>query len=259
MTERIHDGEVAVITGGAGFIGGAISTRLSQEGARVVIADIDTAKTDALVESITGDGGRVTGIVCDVRERSSVAKVFDLAYDRFGRVDMLVNVAGIAPITPFLEITREEWDRVFAVDLNSIFHCCQEFARRAVAVGRGGRIVNITSGASRHVRPDIVHYSAAKAALESFTKVAAIELAQANILVNAVDPGMIENEYNARVERERPAEQRTKMAAIPLARMGKPYEVAGLISFVLSPRCSYTTGQVIDHDGGSGLGIARYI
>jgi NAD(P)-dependent dehydrogenase (short-subunit alcohol dehydrogenase family) len=258
MTQRYHEGEAAVVTGGAGFIGGAITTRLSMEGAAVVIADTDQTKTAALVAKLRPLGAVVEGVPCDVRERAQVAAVFDLAYGRFGHVDLLVNVAGIAPITPFLEISREEWDRVFGIDLDGTFHFCQEFARRAVAAGRGGRIINITSGAARRLRPELVHYSAAKAGVDSFTKAIAIELAPYRIIVNAVNPGLIENDYNARVERERPAEHRTKMAGIPLGRMGKPEEVAGLISFLLSPRCTYTTGQVIDHSGGGGLGIARY-
>lgn len=248
-----------MITGGAGFIGGAITTRLSGQGAAVVIADVDEVKSAALVERLRSHGAQAEAVLCDVRDRAHVKAVFDLAYSRFGGANLLVNVAGIAPITPFLEISREEWDRVFGIDLDGMFHFCQEFAQRVVAAGRGGRIVNITSGASRSVRPELVHYSAAKAGVDSFTRACAIELAPHGILVNAVNPGLIENDYNARVERERPAEHRTKMARIPLGRMGKPEEVAALVAFVLSPRCSYTTGQVIDHSGGSGLGIARYV
>jgi NAD(P)-dependent dehydrogenase (short-subunit alcohol dehydrogenase family) len=258
MTARYHEGGVAIVTGGAGFIGGAITARLCREGAAVVVADIDEAKTAHLLARLRSNGATVEGISCDVRERSQVAAVFEAADRRFGNADMLVNVAGIAPITPFLEISRQEWDQVFGIDLDGTFHFCQEFARRAVAAGRSGRIVNITSGAARRVRPELVHYSAAKAGVDSFTKAIAIELAPYGILVNGVNPGLIENDYNARVQRERPAEHRTKMLGIPLGRMGRPEEVAGLGSFLLGPRCTYTTGQIIEHSGGSGLGIARY-
>lgn len=258
LPRALYENEVAIVSGGAGFIGSAICEALAAEGASLVIADIDEEKLQACADRLRQLGARVTPVSCDVRSRDAIEATVQRTYDEFGRADFLVNVPGIAPVTPVLEVTKQEWDSVMAINLDAPFLFCQAFARRAVGLGIGGKIVNISSGASRIVRPGIAPYSASKAGLDALSRALAIELAPYGIHVHAVNPGLTENDYNERVRKERPEEHRTKMAKIPFGRMGKPEEVAAVVAFLLSPSASYMTGCVIDSDGGYSLGIPRY-
>jgi 3-oxoacyl-[acyl-carrier protein] reductase len=254
----IEGRHVAIVTGGAGFIGSAICRTVAREGAAVACVDIDDTKREVTVRSLEESGATVVGLHCDIRDVDQVEQMLDLVERELGGPDWLVNVPGIAPVTPFLQIPAEEWQAVMELDVDAIFVTCQAFCRRAVARRSTARVVNITSGASRTVRPGLAHYSAAKGAVESLSKGMAVELAPHDIHVHALNPGLTRNEYNARVERERPAEHRAKMARIPLGRMADPEEVAEWAMFLLGPESSYMTGNVVDSDGGYQLGIPRY-
>jgi NAD(P)-dependent dehydrogenase (short-subunit alcohol dehydrogenase family) len=250
--------EVAIVTGGAGFIGSAICAALAKDGARVVIGDLDQSKIEERLDALRTIGVPAVGTVCDVRRVADAEAIVQQAYREFGRADFLVNTAAIWPVAAFLDVTYEQWAAVLETNLTSIFVLCQVFARAAVAHHEPAKIVNITSGASRVVRPGMAAYSTSKAGLEALTRAMAIELAPHRIHVHAVNPGLTETDYNSRVERERPDVHRTKMAKIPFGRMSRPEEAAALVAFLLSPAASYMTGCVIDSDGGYTLGIPRY-
>jgi NAD(P)-dependent dehydrogenase (short-subunit alcohol dehydrogenase family) len=255
---RVAGQHVAIVTGGAGFIGSAVCRAAAREGASVACVDNDETKREATVARLRDSGATAASIACDIRDAGQIEAMLDAVERELGPADWLVNVPGIAPVTPFLEMPAEEWRAVMELDIDAIFVSCQAFCRRAVAKGMPARVVNITSGASRTVRPGLAHYSAAKGAVEALSKGMAVELAPHGIHVHAVNPGLTKNDYNARVERENPAEHRTKMARIPLGRMADPEEVAEWVVFLLGPEAGYMTGNVVDSDGGYQLGIPRY-
>jgi NAD(P)-dependent dehydrogenase (short-subunit alcohol dehydrogenase family) len=168
-----------------------------------------------------------------------------------------VNCAGIYPNTPFLAVSAGEWDHVLAVNLRGPFLVTQAVARRMIADGGGGSIVNISSTASRLARPGIAHYGASKAGLNQLTAVTAVELAPHGIRVNAVLPGVVGTERvcaNAATEDGR-GEHEAKLARIPLARLAEPAEVVSVVLFLLSPEAAYCTGALFTVDGGFTLGI----
>src|SRR5690606_17716022 len=177
-----------------------------------------------------------------------------------GLVDGLVNCAGIYPVTPMLELSADEWDRVLTLNLRTPFLLTKAVSERMIAAGRGGSIVNISSTASILARPGIAHYGASKAGLNQLTRVLAIELAPHGIRVNAVLPGVIATETvkQSLTDPAAKAEMLAKQARIPMGRLGEPEEVAELVAFLLSDAASYSTGGLFTADGGFSLGISRY-
>jgi NAD(P)-dependent dehydrogenase (short-subunit alcohol dehydrogenase family) len=247
-----------LVTGAGSGIGRALAEELGRRGTPVVLCDIDGAGVEKVRRGIAGNAWAVSG---DVTKAEDVERMVGEARRVAGVIGGLVNCAGIYPVTPLLELSAEEWDRVMAVNLRAPFLVTQAVARLMIADGAGGSIVNISSTSSRIARPGVAHYGASKAGLNQLTAVAAVELAPYGIRVNAILPGVIGTERvqaTAVSSAEARAEHAAKLARIPLARVGEPAEVVSLGLFLLSAESSYCTGALFTADGGFTLGIPSY-
>lgn len=244
---RLKD-KVAIVTGGARGIGKAVAHRFLSEGARIVITDVREEQLDATRKELSALG-EVEGLCADVTARADVDRVVQETVTRFGRIDVLVNNAGIAAFEPFLEHSEESWDRTLSVDLKGVFLMGQAVARQMVTQGGGGSIVNMASTNGILGEKLLAAYNAAKAGVILLTKTMAIELGPHNIRANAVCPGFILTELAA----ESGADQsfiEEYISKIPLGRYGRPEDVAYLCAFLASDESSFITGAPIIIDGG---------
>ena len=247
-----------IVTGAASGIGRALSEELGRRGTPVVLCDVDATALEEVRRTIDGAAWAVRA---DVTNRDEVERMAAEARRVAGPIGGVVNCAGMYPVTPLLELSVEEWDRVMAVNLRAPFLVTQAVARRMITDGGGGSIVNVSSTSSRLARPGVAHYGASKAGLNQLTAVAAVELAPHGIRVNAILPGVIGTERvqaTAVSSEEARAEHAAKLARIPLARTGEPAEVVSVALFLLSPESSYCTGALFTADGGFTLGIPHY-
>lgn len=239
------EGKVALVTGAARGIGRAIAARLQREGAVVVINDILKDELEAALAAGVG----AMAIPADVSVRVQVQAMVDQVTERYGRLDIMVNNAGVEPKASLLEMTDEQWNHAIAVNLTGVFLGTQIAARHMVARGGGGRIIQIASIAGKNFLADRANYCASKAGVIGFTREAARELAPYGITVNAVCPGVIETEMTA-ASRANPAMMEKWMREIPARRLGNVDEVAGLVAFLAGPDAAYITGQALNVDGG---------
>jgi len=238
------DGRTALVTGAGRGIGLAISERLLADGARVVMLDRDAPAVEAAAKRL---GGNARAIVADVTRTADVDGAVQAAHDWHGRLDVVVNNAGITGRSfPTWELTDADWQHVIAVDLTSVFLVCRA-AVRLMRPRQSGRIVNIASIAGKEGNPTLVPYSTAKAGVIGLTKALAKEVATQGILVNAVAPAVIGTELLQQMER---STVDMLVAKIPMGRVGKPEEVAALVAWLSSDECSFSTGAVYDLSGG---------
>jgi len=241
------DGLVAVITGAGGGIGSATAHALSREGAEVVLLDLDLAAAESAAQQVKDAGGAARALACDVADESSVRT----ALEDVGRLDVLVNNAGLAHNAPLLETTVEDWDRVLAVNLRGTFLMTKHGAPR---MGAGGAIVNIASVAALMAVTHASAYTAAKGGIVSLTRVAAAELAP-GIRVNCICPGTVRTAMPDEMLRRRGYGDADAGAAITArkylsGRLGEPSEIASTVLFLAGPASSFLTGSVIVADGG---------
>jgi NAD(P)-dependent dehydrogenase (short-subunit alcohol dehydrogenase family) len=245
--------KVAVVTGGGAGIGRSVAQLFVKAGARVVVADVNAAAAVVVAGELNSkSAGTAVAIPCDVSSESSVVDLFEAALKQFGSVDVLVNVAGIYPKTPFLETPVEKWDRVHAVNLRGTFLCMREAIKRMKVAGNGGSIVNISSVASlQPVIYDNGDYGATKAGVNNLTKTAAYEFAADKIRVNAVLPGGVATERAMQsVSGKTATGPITQPGRMPLGRIGEAEDIAQAVLFLASGASSYITGQLLAVDGG---------
>lgn len=242
-------GQVAIVTGGAVNIGRGIVRRLAAAGADVVISyNCSAGPAEELVEEIGGAGGRVLAICTDVRDEGQVRDMVDATVEEFGRLDVLVNNAGIFTVSPQVELSVADWDAVFGTNLRGLFLCTRAAAAHMIAQGGGGRIVNIAS--INGVHPGLggtAHYDASKGGVIAYTRSLAEELAPHRIRVNAVGPGLIDSpglRANA-ADLAEMVEQR-----MPLKRLGTPNDIGNAVLFLVSQASDWITGQTLYVDGG---------
>lgn len=236
------EGKIALVTGGAKGIGLGIAHTLASHGATVWIADVDETAGAAASTSI-GDAARYAAV--DVRDAASVQATLDKLVAQDGRLDILVNNAGRTDRQPFLEMELQLFQEIMRLNLEGYFIVAQAAARRMVEQAHGGRIINISSNSGRFGGRGRAAYSPSKAGIIALTQTMAIELAEHEILVNAVAPGPIRTE---KTDESTPGPAFT--ARMALKRFGQPFEVGEAVSFLASERATFTTGQVLFVDGG---------
>ena len=241
-------GQTAVVIGGAGVLGGALCAGLAQAGAHIVVGDLTEEGCQARVQSLEKLGGKASFATVNVTSRESIEKLLAAALKQTGRVDILVNCAGVNAGTSFLDATDADWDRILTINLKAVFQACQIFARHMVAAG-GGAIVNIGSVTSHLPLSRVFAYSASKAGVLNLTRNVAQEFGAQGIRVNAICPGFFPAEQNRKLLDQ--ARIDNIMHHTPMRRFGEPEELIGALLLLVSPKAgSFITGTHVNVDGG---------
>jgi len=241
-------GQVALVTGAGSGLGRAVAARFAEAGASVIVHHRQSAEgARSVVRGIEAAGGRSLAVQGDLAREEDASRVVAAAVEAFGRLDVLINNAGIYPVAGLLEMTAAEWDEMMAATLRSAVLCTQAAARRMAGQGTGGAVVNVTSIEAERPARGHGHYGAAKAGLAAYTRVAAVELAAHGIRVNAVAPGLV---WREGIEQDWPDGVARWHEAAPLGRLGMPEDVADACLFLASAAARWITGVSLTVDGG---------
>jgi glucose 1-dehydrogenase len=243
------EGKVALVAGAGGGIGGAGAEALAREGAAVLCADIDSGAANATAGRIRAADGRAAALGLDVRDRAAVEAAVEMAVREFGRLDILLDCAGISHRGNFLDLDPALWDRIIAVNLTGMFHLGQAAARQMVRQGNGGSIINVTSQLAEVARPERAAYVASKGGGRSLTHSMAVDLAADGIRVNAIAPGPTLTGLTQATYTD-PEARRATEALIPLGRLGQPDDLVGAVLFLASEESRWVTGSTVTVDGG---------
>jgi 3-oxoacyl-[acyl-carrier protein] reductase len=245
------EGKVALVTGGSQGIGESIAKALGAAGAHVVVAARGEEKAAAVAEAIAAAGGKAEALRLDVGDPASVSAAFKVVVEKHGKLDVLVNNAGITDDGLILRMSKESWDRVIATDLTGVFLCAQEAAKVMLKKRVPGRIVNITSVVGLMGNAGQTNYAAAKAGVVGFTKALAREIGSRGITVNAVAPGYIETSMTDVLNEDR---RKALVGQIVLGRFGTADDVAGAVVYLASDAAAYVTGTCLNVSGGLYIG-----
>lgn len=246
MSDKPLAGRVAIVTGGSRGIGAAIAALLAEDGAAVVVSGRDADRLQRAVKDLESGGATVLGVVADATSREDGDRLIETTRQRFGRLDVLVNNAGVTRDGLLVRMKDEDWDRVLELNLRGAFLMTRA-ASKVMVRQKSGRVINIASTAGVMGNAGQTNYSAAKAGLIGFTKAAARELAHWSILVNAVAPGLVDTDMTAALPE---TARQELLSRVPLGRAGTPREVAEVVRFLAGDGATYITGQVFHVNGG---------
>jgi NAD(P)-dependent dehydrogenase (short-subunit alcohol dehydrogenase family) len=254
------DSKVAIVTGGARGIGRGIAEALGNAGAAVAIADVDSDLANSVAQELETQGIRSFSAAVDVADEASVKAMIDGVYGHFGRVDVLVNNAGIFPMKRLREMDSETWDRTLAVNLRGTYLCTRYGAERIIEGNKGGRIINISTINTARTYLGMAHYDSSKYGVNALTRASALEYASFNITVNAIAPGAVKTPGSLKVRTElgggspEPADAEFAKR-IPLGRWAEPKDIGRAVLCLTGRAADYITGQIIYVDGGLMIGF----
>ncbi|MCL1855446.1 MAG: SDR family oxidoreductase [Clostridia bacterium] len=255
------NGQVVIVTGGGGAIGSAMARQFADNGAKVIVSGRTQSTLDAVVKEVRKRGGEIGAVVTDVGDKESAARMVEEAVARYGRLDCLVNNAGINGGAeyrkPIHEYDDDLWERIMNIDLNGVYYCSKPAIKQMIKQGHGGSIINIGSIVGLTPLRLQCAFTAAKAGVFNLTKAMALELAEHKIRCNGIAPGSIMFEGTKALFYSDPARAEALLSHIPMHRPGEPDEIASMTCFLASQEAGYMTGSIVTIDGGWICGYTR--